>query len=267
MNFIIELLIKTFLETVYFTGTIILVGLLLGVLRNNSLRNFQRSFGSKALIITGFIGVPIHELSHAIFALLFRHKVSKLKLFQKPDSNGVMGYVRHSYNQSSIYQQVGNFFIGIAPIVGGTIVIIALMALIIPEAYDEFLRLLMNNLTTTTISLASAEVLINSYLELMRIIFSFDNFKNPYFYIFLFIAICISSHISLSTADIKGASKGLVVIFSILFVLNFLGLSKFILESSMIKYNVFVMAVLILAVILSFITYLISLLTLAYKNK
>lgn len=267
MNFIIELLIKTFLETVYFTGTIILVGLLLGVLRNSSLRNFQRSFGSKALMITGFIGVPVHELSHAIFALLFRHKVSKVKLFQKPDSNGVMGYVRHSYNQSSIYQQVGNFFIGIAPIVGGTIVIIALMAFIIPEVYDEFLSLLMNNLTTTTISTVSVEGLVNSYLELIKNIFSFDNFKNPYFYIFLFVSICISSHISLSTADIKGASKGLVVIFFILFVLNFGGLSKFILEPSIIKYNIFIMGVLTLAVILSFITYLISLLTLAYKNK
>ncbi len=267
MNFIIELLIKTSLETVYFTGTIILVGFLLGALRNSSLRNFQRSFGNKALMITGFIGVPIHEVSHAIFAFLFRHKVNKIKLFQKPDSNGVMGYVRHSYNQSSIYQQVGNFFIGIAPIIGGTIVIITLMAFIIPEAYDKFLSLLMNNLTATTISTVSAEGLINSYLELIRNIFSFNNFKNPYFYIFLFIAICISSHISLSTADIKGASKGLVVIFLILFVLNFLGLSRFILESSIIKYNLFIMGVLTLAVILSFITYLISLLALVYKNK
>ena len=88
MRFLIELLLKTCIETVYLTGMIILVGLLLGILRNNSIRNFQRSFGSKALMVTGFIGVPIHELSHAIFALLFGHKVNEIKLLQKPDEMG-----------------------------------------------------------------------------------------------------------------------------------------------------------------------------------
>jgi hypothetical protein len=57
MTFVVELLIRTCIETVYLTGVIILAGLLLGVLRNNSIINFQRSFGTKALMITGFIGV------------------------------------------------------------------------------------------------------------------------------------------------------------------------------------------------------------------
>lgn len=259
MSFLIELLLKTCVETVYLTGMIILVGLLLGVLRNNSIRNFQRSFGRKSLMVTGFIGVPIHELSHAIFALLFGHKINEVKLLQKPDESGVMGYVQHSYNKRSIYQQIGNFFIGIAPIFGGIFSIIALMRFIIPQAYNRFIYILVNGLNVTALNKSAIEGIMNSYVGLVKVIFSFKNFENPYFYIFLFVAICISSHTSLSSADIKGASKGLWVIFLILLVLNALDLSKYILASNIIKYNILITGFLIISVILSVITFLISL--------
>jgi hypothetical protein len=237
---------------------IILIGLFLGVLRNSSIRNFQRSFGSKALMVTGVIGVPIHELSHAIFALIFGHKIKRIKLFQKPDENGVMGYVQHSYNQGSIYQQIGNFFIGIAPIFGGVVSIIVLMRIIIPQAYADFISILVKSFKVTVLNKSIIEAMINSYVELLKVIFSLENLKNPYFYIFLFVTICISSHISLSSADIRGASKGLGVIFIILFILNILNLSKYILGINLIRYNILITSILMLAVILAIIIYLIS---------
>jgi hypothetical protein len=110
MDFFINLILRASVETLYLTGMIIVFGLLLGVLRNNSIKNFHRSLGMNAIMITGVIGVPIHELSHAILALVFRHDIRRIKLFQKPDSNGVMGYVDHSYNPNSLYQQIGNFY-------------------------------------------------------------------------------------------------------------------------------------------------------------
>ncbi|MDF2881419.1 MAG: rane protein [Clostridiaceae bacterium] len=265
MTFVIELLIRTCIETVYLIGMIILVGLLLGVLRNNSIRNFQRSFGTKALMVTGCIGVPIHELSHAVFALLFGHKIADIKLFQKPDVNGVMGYVQHSYNQDSIYQQIGNFFIGIAPIFGGTFSIIALMKGIIPQAYNRFINILVKGLNVTMLNVSTIEGIMNSYSGLIKVMFSLKNFENPYFYIFLFIAVCISSHISLSRADIKGASKGLWVIFLILFILNALNLSKYILFIDLIKYNILITGILIIALALSTATFLISLISISVR--
>lgn len=265
--FIIELLIKTCIETVYFVGMIVLVGLLLGVLRNKSIINFQRSFGSKAVMITGIIGVPIHELSHAIFALLFRHKITKIKLLQKPDENGIMGYVQHSYNQGSIYQQVGNFFIGIAPIFGGVFSIITLMRFIIPQAYNRFINILVKSLQVTVLNKSTIEGIMNSYLGLVKVIFSLKNFENPYFYMFLFIAICISSHISLSSADIKGAFTGLWIIFLILFMLNTINLSKYILAINLIRYNILITGVLMVAVILSTTTFLISLILVSISYK
>lgn len=259
MNFLIELIFRTLIETIYLVGTVILIGFILGVLRNNTIKNFQRSFGSRAVMITGFIGVPVHEISHGLLAVLFGHKITKVKLLQRPDENGVMGYVRHSYNPKSIYQQVGNFFIGIAPIFGGALSIIAIMRLVSLEAYNKLVNILVGSLYITTINKNTLEGILDSYLGLLKVIFSIDNFKNPYFYIFLFIAICISSHISLSTADIKGASRGLGVIFIFVLIVNFLDLSYVISPIDLIRYNVLITGILITAVILSIVSFLISL--------
>lgn len=266
MNVLIDLIIKTCLDTIYMTGMIILVGFILGFLRNHSIENFQRSFGWKAVSITAIIGVPIHEISHAILCLLFRHKITKLVLVQKRDENGVLGYVNHAYNPNSIYQQTGNFFIGIAPIFGGISVIITLMYAIIPKTYNEFITISMNNLHITKINSAAIKGILNSYADLIQIIFSVKNFTNPYFILFLLLAICISSHISLSSADIKGASKGLFIIFIIILVLNVLGFSRFVMAESILKYNIVLIGFLIVSLIFSSITYFISLLLSLIKN-
>ncbi|MCB2343359.1 metalloprotease family protein [Clostridium estertheticum] len=266
MNTLIDLIIKTCLDTIYMTGMIILVGFILGFLRNHSIENFQRSFGWKTVAITAIIGVPIHELSHAILCLVFRHKISKLVLLQRKDENGVLGYVNHAYNPNSIYQQTGNFFIGIAPIFGGISAIIALMYTIIPKTYNQFISISMVNINITKINSVSLNGILNSYIDLIKIIFSVTNFSNPYFILFLFLAICISSHISLSSADIKGASKGLIVIFFIVLALNVFGFSKFVMAQGLLKYNIILIGFLIVSLIFSGITYLVSLLLLLIKH-
>jgi len=266
MDYLLTLLIRASLGTLYLTGMIILVGFILGFLRNHSTANFQKSFGWKAVALTAVIGVPIHELSHAIFCLIFRHDIKEMVLLQKRDENGVLGYVSHSYNTNSIYQQAGNFFIGIAPIFGGIATIITLMHFIIPETYDNFITISMNNLSTTEINGINLDGIFASYVDLIKIIFSFKNFGNPFFILFLFLSICISAHISLSSADIKGASKGLFAIFLIILVLNILGFSKFDLAESILKYNLILIGFLIVALIFSSITYLISLVLLSIKK-
>lgn len=260
MDYLLTLLIRASVGTLYLAGMIILVGFILGFLRNHSIANFQRSFGWKAIAITAVIGVPIHEISHAIFCLIFGHKIKKVVLLQKRDENGVLGYVSHSFNPNNLYQQAGNFFIGIAPIFGGIATIITLMHFIIPVAYNEFITLSMNNLSITDINSINLNGIFTSYIDLIKIIFSIKNFSNPFFILFLFLAICISSHISLSSADIKGASKGLFIIFLIILVLNVLGFSKFNIAESILKYNIMLVGFLIVALIFSSITYLVSLL-------
>ncbi len=266
MNFLLDLIVKTSVDTLYLTGMIVFVGLILGFLRDNSMRNFQRSFGWKAVSITAVIGVPIHEMSHAIFCFLFGHKINKIVLIQKRDENGVLGYVSHAYNPNSVYQQAGNFFIGIAPIFGGISAIIALMHIMIPKTYNKFITIYMSNLNITKINHVEIKVILNSYVDLIKIIFSMKNFESLYFILFLFLAICISSHISLSSADIKGASKGLIIIFLLILLVNVLGFSRFVMPESILKYNIMLIGFLIVALIFSSITYLVSLLLSLIRN-
>lgn len=49
-----------------------------------------------------------------------------LRHFESRNDN-VLGYVRHSYNKNSLYQTIGNFFISIAPLIFGIIVILTLL--------------------------------------------------------------------------------------------------------------------------------------------
>ncbi|MBS5939306.1 hypothetical protein [Clostridium sp.] len=254
MEFLKELLIITIFEIVCLVGSIVVVGFILGFFRERSIKNFYKAFGRKSIYITGFIGVPIHELSHAIVAIIFRHEITEIKLFQHNSEDNRLGYVKHRYNTKSIYQQIGNFFIGIAPILGGTISIGILMYFLIPSVYNVFMSTILNNINQVN--------LINvvlSFKELTKLVFTLDNFKNVEFIIFILLSICISSHISLSKADIKGASKGLFSMFLILIILNLLGITKYVSINIIISYNMLIINILFIAIIFSFITYMISL--------
>lgn len=75
--------------------------------------------GNAGRILFSFIGTPIHEASHALMCLIFGHKIVDIKFFIPNPNSYVAGYVNHTYNPKSIYQNIGNFFIGLAPIFGG----------------------------------------------------------------------------------------------------------------------------------------------------
>lgn len=103
-------------------------------------------FGENAPMFFGWLGVIVHELSHAGMALLFFHKIDRIQLLQHPfkkDHAGRLGYVSHAWSPHNWYQQAGNFFIGIAPLFG-----IGLMGFAITKfLWPEILQLNMLGLT------------------------------------------------------------------------------------------------------------------------
>ena len=66
--------------------------------------------GVKGWVYLTAPGVMIHELSHALFCIIFRHKILDMELFN-PREDGTLGYVNHAWNPKSLYQRIGNFFI------------------------------------------------------------------------------------------------------------------------------------------------------------
>ncbi len=115
-------LINTLIQIGIFVVSIYVVGFIISIIN----KLFYKIAGtSKAVIYgTGIIGTPIHELSHALFCVIFLHKITEIKLFQINSEDGTLGYVKHAYNKKNIYHLIGNFFIGVAPILIGTIILI-----------------------------------------------------------------------------------------------------------------------------------------------
>ena len=68
---------------------------------------WSRAFGRKGFLLTAWIGVPIHELGHAIMCVLFRHKIVGTQFFPTDTSQGALGYVQHQYNQKVYINELG----------------------------------------------------------------------------------------------------------------------------------------------------------------
>lgn len=94
-------------------------------------------FGHKSIYLTGWIGTPIHEISHVLMCIIFGHKVEEVSLFKPEPDSGVLGYVVHRYDPKSFYQSVGCLFIGMAPLFGN--IVLALTIYNIAINNPEFL--------------------------------------------------------------------------------------------------------------------------------
>ncbi|WP_254171561.1 ACT domain-containing protein [Clostridioides difficile] len=122
MIYMIEILKISVINIFCFIGIFIVFGLIFSITENLNNKFIFSSFGKTGIIVTGAIGTFVHELSHLIMCLIFMHKINSVKFFRPIESknDGILGYVSHSYKKDNLYQSIGNFFIGIAPIIGGT---------------------------------------------------------------------------------------------------------------------------------------------------
>ena len=172
----------------------------------------------------GWLGTVVHELGHALFCLIFGHKITDLKLFSPDSETGTLGYVKHSYNRKNIYQLVGNFFIGIGPILLGSAVIFLFCY-----------WLLGLNPFNTSIYFSSASSQLGSSWDMFREtfqnlwsssgrlfldIFSWQHLSSWQLYVFIYLVFAIGSSITLSPPDVKAALAGFAVIVVLVFIVN-----------------------------------------------
>lgn len=171
----------------------------------------------------GWLGTMIHELGHAVFCVIFRHRINKMKLFSINPTSDNLGYVNHSYNPKSIYQSIGNFFIGIGPILFGSVVIYGLSRLLLSPDILQSIEALQIQSTNTGVweySLQAIVSIVNGVRAMYIVLFTGENLTNWRFYLFLYVVFCIGSSITLSPADMKGAGRGLAAFIGMLFLLN-----------------------------------------------
>jgi hypothetical protein len=267
----LHILFVSFLELLYLFGVIIAVGLVLGVLERYSNIYLIKAFGSKGVMLTAWIGTPIHEIGHLIQCFIWGHRVTRIKLLQLNSPTGVLGFVEHQYNRNSWYQQAGNFFIGLGPIFSGIGSIILSMYFLVPETYHAFVNEIHRHVTIGNLEFTFVKIITGAVLIICKTLFTVDNLINPLFWIFLIIAISISSHIALSRADIEGAAKGLITIYFLLLIFNLIAavfqMNSYGLIVKISQMNAFVLAFSSVALFFSLLTLLISILVYSIIKK
>lgn len=193
-------------------------GLLLYILARGARSLFVNAGAESVdIYLTGWIGVPLHELGHALFCVIFNHKITDIQLF-KPDKNdGTLGYVTHSYNPKNWYQAVGNFFIGCGPIILGALMLYFITVLFFS---DTFVLQKMSLIPQKNISFVSFFTTIWHFLQQAFVsfwqFFKQQNFSSWQFWVYMYLSLAISSHMELSLPDIRTMLRGLLVLCAIL---------------------------------------------------
>lgn len=163
------------------------------------------------LLVTGAVGIPVHELSHAAMCILFGHRIEEMALYRPNLSGEMPGYVYHAYNKRNLYHQIGNVFIGIAPILCGSGVLLLLMRWLVPDIFGTVMgifhemRLLDANWTSAETYMAYG----NALKDMVLAIFSPDYLSSVRFWVYVVLAVSISCHMELSLSDIRAAAKGM----------------------------------------------------------
>jgi len=172
------------------------------------------------LILFKAVGTPIHELGHAIFCILFGHRIEKISLFG-PTSDGTLGYVEHRYNRRNIYHQIGNFFIGMGPVIFGCVVIILAALFLVGSQVFSPIQLSGNELSLAPLNLGT---FLNSLgitlTAIFKEIFQPVHFHQWQFYLFLYLVFAIGNSITLSPSDLHSAGLGFLFFVVFLFILN-----------------------------------------------
>ena len=208
--FIRDLVIATFGQMVSLFAGVFVFGLIINVLSQFTYKSLEKAFGNGGVYLAAWLGTPLHELGHALFCVIFRHKIEDIKFFKPDKVNGTLGYVYHTWNKKNPWHIMGNFFIGIGPIILGCMVLFGLFYILIPgssQVWDVI------PIQSTGLDGQSARIYLdawsNSALAFIRLIFTTDNLVNWRFWVFLYLAVCLSANIRLSWSDFKHTVSGL----------------------------------------------------------
>ncbi len=198
-----------FVQVVFLFGFLILYGMLISFFNNC----FYAACGDKArgiVKLTGYIGLPVHELSHALMCVLFGHSVKKIELFNQKKRARILGYVEHTYYKDNPYHQIGNFFIGVSPIVAGGGVILLLLWLLVPSLFSRISGEIASLGGEFAFTGEFFGRLLDTAFHVIKNVFALSNFKNPFYWLCLVLIFAIAIHMEISTSDIVSGARGLL---------------------------------------------------------
>jgi hypothetical protein len=174
-------------------------------------RRASRSLGGAAYLLFGWLGTIVHETGHAVFCLLFGHRITGVKWFDFAPRDGTRGHVSHTFDPANPWQQVGNFFIGIGPVLFGTAVIVAAARWLLgAEALARMMEPLPGGglVRSAGDGLALARHVAGGAGGALAALLQPHRLLDWRVWVFLYLTFAVGSAISLSRADLEGALAG-----------------------------------------------------------
>jgi hypothetical protein len=217
--------VTTFSQLLTLVGPIVLLAFIMNFIsRKNESLGYKVMGQNVYLYGFAWLGTSIHELGHAIFAILFAHKISEIKLFT-PGSGKSLGHLKHSYTKGNPYQTLGNFFIGLGPILLGSFLLLVVTWLLFD--IDIFRIANKYEVVFSFDRLKSFESIINAVTNIGSGVWQFFQMvltgpKTTWWKLALFFYLfyAVGSSITLSGADMKGAFRGFFYFLILLFLFN-----------------------------------------------
>lgn len=211
---------EVFTKATVSTGTVlVLIGcfvLLAAILQLTTMTLRRKWFdllGERSWTVLAAPGTIVHETGHALFCLIFRHRIVEIKLFS-PSPDGTLGYVNHSWDPKSVYQRTGNFFIGTGPIVSGALLITLATMLLMPEIWEQ----LQSPVCCTAGDMAAGVVSV--ICRMLRVLMEKELWTRWQSYVWLLLILLIGSHMTLSRSDLKNAGSGAVLLPIVIFIIS-----------------------------------------------
>ncbi|MFH0919136.1 MAG: hypothetical protein V1913_02135 [Fibrobacterota bacterium] len=206
-----------------FLSPLILPGILIRGVKARIDNLLLNDFGRIPYYFFAAMGTPVHEAGHLLAAKLTGHKILRFSLFS-PDKSGRLGYVEHAYNPDSVWQRAGCLFIGLAPVLAGTTLIVLLTRLFFPdlllhrslEGIVAQAQAVKNLKEMAPLSLAIGHSVVGQFLDFWQAVKASD----WRVLVYLLLVIGIGSHMFPSTSDLKGMAPGAFLLYLAVCVWN-----------------------------------------------
>lgn len=171
----------------------------------------------KLMLLSGLVGVPLHELSHALTATVFGMRVVDLKLYKPDPQSNSLGYVNYLYRPGSPVHAIGRFFVGFSPTIFGGLAVSFLFNLTGVVNLDKVI-----SPTDLVWAAQSGNYFYVAHALTTWISCVFSSIGDWPAVMAVFTSMMIALHATPSRADLGGASVGGAVVFGVIFLLMIL---------------------------------------------
>ena len=218
-------------QVVFGLGILLVLGVLLYAVQWATHRLLGRAIGFRGIVWwTGWLGTPVHELSHYVVGKLFGLQIVEVKPFAPDPETGVLGYVKYvrpPLRVTSLHKVIGTFAMGIAPLFGGSLVLWAAWWLLVhPTTSGEHAREVAE--FTALVTSGGVGDVLTGFVELAASLYSAvfgAGIARWQPWVFLYVALAIGAHLAPSTVDLRGGQWGCAVLLALAYIANVIALA------------------------------------------